>query len=75
MNHSSDISAFSFARYRLTLQASEELHLPRFKGSALRGVFGHTFYVQAADIIDIQCRNLVAFIEEDKKYRPFISSY
>lgn len=43
MNHSSDISAFSFVRYRLTLQASEELHLPRFKGSALRGVFGHTF--------------------------------
>ena len=34
---------FTLARYRLTLQALETLHLPPLKGSALRGGFGHTF--------------------------------
>ncbi len=36
-------SEFTLARYRLTLEALEPLHLPPFKGSALRGGFGHTF--------------------------------
>ncbi len=36
-------SAFTLAHYRLTLEASEPLELPPFKGSALRGGFGHTF--------------------------------
>jgi hypothetical protein len=36
-------SAFSLTHYRLTLEALEPLHLPPFKGSALRGGFGHTF--------------------------------
>jgi hypothetical protein len=31
------------SRYRLTLQAVEPLHLPPYKGSALRGGFGHVF--------------------------------
>jgi hypothetical protein len=35
--------AFTLAHYRLTLEALEPLHLPPFKGSALRGGFGHTF--------------------------------
>ena len=34
---------FTLAYYRLTLEALETLHLPAFKGSALRGGFGHTF--------------------------------
>ncbi len=34
---------FTLACYRLTLQALESLQLPAFKGSALRGGFGHTF--------------------------------
>ena len=34
---------FTFAHYRFTIQALEPLHLPPFKGSALRGGFGHTF--------------------------------
>jgi len=36
-------STFTLAHYRLTLQVLEPLHLPPFKGSALRGGFGHTF--------------------------------
>ena len=35
--------AFRLARYRLVLEALEPLDLPPFKGSALRGGFGHTF--------------------------------
>jgi len=31
------------AKYRLTLEALEELHLPPYKGSTLRGGFGHVF--------------------------------
>lgn len=31
------------AKYRFTLEALEELHLPRYKGSTLRGGFGHVF--------------------------------
>jgi hypothetical protein len=29
--------------FRFTLEAREPLHLPPFKGSALRGGFGHVF--------------------------------
>jgi hypothetical protein len=35
--------AFRLARYRFTLEALDPLHLPPFKGSALRGGFGHAF--------------------------------
>ena len=31
------------AKYRFTLEALEELHLPPYKGSTLRGGFGHAF--------------------------------
>lgn len=31
------------ANYRFTLKARDELHLPPYKGSTLRGVFGHAF--------------------------------
>ncbi len=34
---------FKLAHYRLSLEALDDLHLPQFKGSALRGGFGHTF--------------------------------
>lgn len=36
-------SRFQLAHYRLALEAVDDLHLPQFKGSALRGGFGHTF--------------------------------
>jgi hypothetical protein len=36
-------SAFHLARYRLAIETLEPLELPPFKGSALRGGFGHTF--------------------------------
>jgi hypothetical protein len=35
--------AFNLAHYRFTIEALDPLHLPPFKGSALRGGFGHTF--------------------------------
>jgi hypothetical protein len=34
---------FTLAQYQLTIEALEPLHLSPFKGSALRGGFGHTF--------------------------------
>ncbi len=37
------LDSFRLAHYRLTLKALEPLYLPPFKGSALRGGFGHTF--------------------------------
>jgi hypothetical protein len=37
------LSHISIAHYRLTLETLEPLYLPPFKGSALRGGFGHTF--------------------------------
>jgi hypothetical protein len=39
----SNITKFKLARYRLTIEALEPLDLPPFKGSALRGGFGHIF--------------------------------
>lgn len=37
------ISTFIFSVFRVTLRAREDLHLPGYKGSAIRGSFGHTF--------------------------------
>ena len=37
------LEKLKIAKYRFTLQALEELHLPRYKGSTLRGGFGHVF--------------------------------
>jgi hypothetical protein len=34
---------FRLAHYHLTLEAGEEIRLPAYKGSTLRGGFGHTF--------------------------------
>lgn len=34
---------FRLAKYRITLKAREHMILPQFKGSMLRGGFGHTF--------------------------------
>ena len=37
------LESLRIAKYRLTLDAVEELHLPAYKGSTLRGGFGHVF--------------------------------
>ena len=37
------LSSFSFADTRITLKAIDTIYLPKFRGSALRGVFGHAF--------------------------------
>ena len=37
------LDAFRMAKYRFTLEALEELLLPPYKGSTLRGGFGHVF--------------------------------
>jgi hypothetical protein len=36
-------NAFTLSHYRFTLAARDPIHLPPFKGSALRGGFGHAF--------------------------------
>ena len=38
-----ELATFRVARFRLWLKAKETLHLPAYKGSALRGGFGHVF--------------------------------
>jgi len=37
------LESLRIAKYRFTLEALEELHLPPYKGSTLRGGFGHVF--------------------------------
>jgi len=37
------LNALRIASYRFTLMARDELHLPPYKGSTLRGGFGHAF--------------------------------
>ncbi|MEK9149734.1 MAG: CRISPR system precrRNA processing endoribonuclease RAMP protein Cas6 [Candidatus Desantisbacteria bacterium] len=37
------LNKFPLSRYKLTLAAKENLHLPEYSGSTLRGGFGHTF--------------------------------
>lgn len=39
----SELSTFRFARFRFHLRAQEQLRLPSYKGSALRGGFGQVF--------------------------------
>ncbi|MCX8118561.1 MAG: CRISPR system precrRNA processing endoribonuclease RAMP protein Cas6 [Desulfobacterota bacterium] len=34
---------FRFARFEFLLKATDEIHLPTYKGSTFRGAFGHTF--------------------------------
>lgn len=41
--------------FRITIAAAEELHLPEFKGSALRGVFGHVLRRLACTIPGEEC--------------------
>lgn len=38
------VSAFRIARYRFVAQARDEIHLPPYKGSALRGGFGQALH-------------------------------
>ncbi|MDI6816609.1 MAG: CRISPR system precrRNA processing endoribonuclease RAMP protein Cas6 [Actinomycetota bacterium] len=41
--HKAILEAFKLAKYRITLKAREPMVLPEFKGSMLRGGFGHVF--------------------------------
>ncbi len=43
------------ARFRFELNAKDELHLPVYKGSAFRGLFGHALRRTACVINRIQC--------------------
>lgn len=40
---SSVTGSLALARYRVTLEAAEPLHLPAYLGSTLRGAFGRAF--------------------------------
>ena len=37
------LAPFSFSAFRLNIRAEEPLHLPSYKGSALRGAFGFSW--------------------------------
>ena len=41
--HLRELQKISFASFRFNLRAKAELHLPRYKGSTLRGAFGTVF--------------------------------
>jgi len=38
------LSRFVFARFQFLLRALEPIRLPAYKGSTLRGGFGHSFF-------------------------------
>ncbi|QTA91968.1 CRISPR system precrRNA processing endoribonuclease RAMP protein Cas6 [Desulfonema magnum] len=49
------LSPFSFAVFRLTIEAIEPLHLPPFKGSAIRGSFGLMFRRVVCPLTRTEC--------------------
>ncbi len=43
MNYPFTINPISFAQFQLVLRALDSIHMPVYKGSTLRGAFGHAF--------------------------------
>ena len=50
-----DLECFEVAKYRLVLQARDEIHLPRYKGSAFRGAFGHALKRVVCAVRGVPC--------------------
>jgi hypothetical protein len=50
------LAPFTFSLFRMTLEAVETLHLPSYKGSAIRGSFGHTFKKVACSQREMECK-------------------
>ncbi|QTA92086.1 CRISPR system precrRNA processing endoribonuclease RAMP protein Cas6 [Desulfonema magnum] len=51
------IAPFTFSAFRLSIRATEPLYLPAYKGSALRGSFGHALRKVACVVMDKECKN------------------
>jgi len=51
------ISSFSFAVFRVTIKAEEPLELPYYKGSAIRGVFGHSLRKVICPLHNQECKD------------------
>ncbi len=60
MEHTSSsskiIAPFTFAVFRLTIEAIDPLYLPDYKGSAIRGAFGHAFRRAVCPLRDKECK-------------------
>ncbi|MFZ5915487.1 MAG: CRISPR system precrRNA processing endoribonuclease RAMP protein Cas6 [Chloroflexota bacterium] len=54
------LDQFRVARYRFSLQALEDTRLPKYKGSTLRGGFGHVFKRAVCAYQDWRARNCAA---------------
>lgn len=50
-----ELDSFRIARFALTLEAKDRLRLPEYKGSALRGGFGHVFRKVACITRESEC--------------------
>jgi hypothetical protein len=50
---------FRFARFRFELEAESDIHLPVYKGSALRGGFGHAFRKSACIAKGQECPDCI----------------
>lgn len=51
----SSLQNFKFARFQFSLKALEFLNLPEYKGSALRGGFGHAFGKVVGSLTNKEC--------------------
>lgn len=49
------LDSLYFYKYRINLKPREELHLPPYKGSAIRGLLGHTLRKIACTLPDVEC--------------------
>jgi hypothetical protein len=51
----SSLQNFKFAQFQFSLKALEFLNLPEYKGSALRGGFGHAFGKVVCSLKNKEC--------------------
>ena len=51
------LAPFTFSIFRMTLEAVDPLHLPGYKGSAIRGSFGHTFKKVVCPLREVDCQD------------------
>ncbi|MBW1987846.1 MAG: CRISPR system precrRNA processing endoribonuclease RAMP protein Cas6 [Deltaproteobacteria bacterium] len=59
LNQASHLDLFTLARFRLTIEAITPLHLPPYKGSALRGLFGQVFRRVVCPLRNQDCQDCV----------------
>lgn len=52
-----ELDSFIFAAFRMTIEATDPLYLPDYKGSAIRGSFGHAFRRAVCPLTAKECQD------------------